>query len=195
MRKIPSHLENPFDDILLETADYSVDKLYNAGFTPNGVTTLSLIFGLLSIYFLCIESYMMSSIMYLISYYFDCLDGHLARKYNMISEFGDYYDHIKDYFVGILILIILFKQYYKIDNNSKYLIWILPVIMLTSCVQMGCQEIHNNNDVPVLKIFKKICKATNKEEAEKILKISKYFGCGTLTLVICGLILLLKYLK
>ena len=31
-----------------------------------------------------------------VGYFFDCMDGHFARKYNMVTEFGDMYDYITD---------------------------------------------------------------------------------------------------
>ena len=45
---------------------------------------------------LCNNNYILACIYYFISYFFDVLDGIYAREYNMVSEFGDYYDHIKD---------------------------------------------------------------------------------------------------
>jgi len=39
------------------------------------------------------------------------MDGHYARKYKMTSKFGDLYDHIKDYTILALMLIIIFMRY------------------------------------------------------------------------------------
>ena len=44
------------------------------------------------------------AIILLIFYFMDCLDGHFARKYNMVTVFGDYFDH----FVDILSLSLLY---------------------------------------------------------------------------------------
>jgi len=47
------------------------------------------------------NQFALSAFSYLISYMFDCWDGYYARKYNMESKFGDYYDHVSDMFIGI----------------------------------------------------------------------------------------------
>jgi hypothetical protein len=64
------------------------------GFTPNGITTLSLIFGIASAYYLYKGKIYMFALLYTISYFFDVMDGHFARKYKMVSKGGDYYDNV-----------------------------------------------------------------------------------------------------
>ena len=50
MRKIDSNLENPIDNILIDICDFILPTLKVLNFTPNMLTTISLIFGLLSVY-------------------------------------------------------------------------------------------------------------------------------------------------
>jgi hypothetical protein len=50
MRKIERDDENPIDNIIIDSCDIIKPYFYKLGFTPNGITTLSLIFGLLSKY-------------------------------------------------------------------------------------------------------------------------------------------------
>ena len=71
------------------------------------LTSLSLIITLIGIYLLNNQYYISSSILIFIGYYFDCADGLLARKYNMTSKFGDYYDHIRDHIKIILLFIVI----------------------------------------------------------------------------------------
>jgi hypothetical protein len=207
MRKIPSYLDNPIDNLILLTANVSTDILYNLGLTPNGITTLSLLTGLLSIYKFTQGKYYLSAATYALSYYFDCLDGHMARRYKMTSKFGDYYDHIKDILVGFLLLYYVGSFYYKIQSGWKYISLIIPLLILLSCVQIGCQEIYvsddntnllNSNELnsnELIGKFKDFCPAKNKKETIKLLHLTRYFGSGSLILTICGLIALCECLK
>lgn len=195
VRKVPKYLENPFDDLFLNTADFSVDLLYKLGFTPNGVTTLSLLFGVFCIIEFRRSRYISSSIMYLISYYFDCLDGHLARKYNMVTEFGDYYDHIKDYIIGGIVFYHLFYEYFNLDTNWKYLIILLPIFAISSVVHFGCQEVYYQYSTPLMDSLRGVCIVQTKEEAVEVMKYTRFFGIGSLTIVICALIALLFVFK
>ena len=116
-RKIPEELENPIDNILIELAEKLNPYFYKLGFNPNGVTTLSLIFGILSCYFYYLKYYLFSSISMFISYFFDVMDGNFARRYNMQTQFGDYYDH-ELYLLSIRHGILLMKKL-KIRNMRK----------------------------------------------------------------------------
>jgi len=50
------------------------NSFYSLNFTANNITTISVIFGVCSIYSLYKEQYVLSAIMLLISYFFDILD-------------------------------------------------------------------------------------------------------------------------
>ena len=123
MRKIESNLENPIDNILIDICDFILPTLKVLNFTPNILTTISLIFGLLSVYCLFREDKKCFAIFYLVSYFFDCVDGMMARKYNMVSRFGDIYDHTKDCLVFGLIM---FCSIIFIAADSKLKSWFLP---------------------------------------------------------------------
>ena len=98
MRKLPNELENPFDNLVYVFVERLSPLFYHFGLTPNSITSLSLLCGIYSAFLLFKKSYFLSILFYLISYIFDCLDGYNARKYKMMSKFGDYYDHISDTF-------------------------------------------------------------------------------------------------
>jgi len=65
-----------------------------------------------------------SFIFYLIQYNFDSVDGYHARRKNMITEFGDHYDHITDLIVTGILLYMIYKRYKKINFfiKNKYII-------------------------------------------------------------------------
>ena len=51
MRKIPREYENPIDNINLDFAEFMCPYFKVLNLTPNDLTTISFIFGLLSVYF------------------------------------------------------------------------------------------------------------------------------------------------
>jgi hypothetical protein len=52
MRKIPREYENPIDSVLLDWCEQIVPFFHKNNMTPNDLTTISLLFGLLSAYLL-----------------------------------------------------------------------------------------------------------------------------------------------
>ena len=52
MRKIDSDYENPIDNVLIDSGIKTLPFFKSIGFTPNLITTLSLIFGLISVFYL-----------------------------------------------------------------------------------------------------------------------------------------------
>lgn len=121
---------------------------------------------------------MLSAIFYIISYFFDCLDGYYARKYDMTSKFGDFYDHISD----LSKVILLFIAMYHINKNKASKVIIISLIFsILLGIHLGCQEkfaIFTKNNM-YLASFKKFCPCDNKN----IMKYTKWFGCGTLVLI------------
>ena len=102
MRKIPKNLENPIDNAIIDICDPLSEFFHYLHFVPNDITTLSLIFGILSVLLLYRGQTIASVVFYFISYIFDCCDGYYARKYKMCTKLGDIYDHFKDWTVNIM---------------------------------------------------------------------------------------------
>jgi len=138
MRKIPLEYESPVDNVLLFLGDEVIRVAKNLGMTPNGLTTLSLIFGMGSVYALQNDRYVMFGICYMISYFFDCIDGAMARKYKMVSKFGDWYDHTKDLLVFGLIIYVCLRKF-PITKN-KYVYGGLALMYLIDIIHIDCQE-------------------------------------------------------
>ena len=185
MRKIKSEFENPFDNILIDLSDIISPYFNKMNFTPNGITTLSLITGLLSCYFLHKNKPFLSVSLLFLSYFFDCLDGFYARKYNMVSKFGDYYDHVKDIVVNLLLLYILYNRN-KDKLNKKEIIIFSFVFCLFYCimsVHFSLQEIiyDKPEESDTLGYLTKY--VDNKEQAENLITYTRYFGCGTVILL------------
>jgi hypothetical protein len=186
MRKIDSTLENPIDNIFLHLAEWLSPILYKTGHTPNIITTYSFISGLISLYFLYLNRRKEFAVLFVLSYIFDCIDGHFARRYDMITEFGDFYDHLTDVLIPFGILVILGIKYYQRRSFPKLSVLILlaSLIFLT-LVQFGCQQKYISNDKKIQESLDKLIPlCPNKER----IHISKYFGSGTLIVVIAILV-------
>jgi phosphatidylglycerophosphate synthase len=177
MRKIISGHENPIDNVLLQIVD-KTEKYHRAlDLTPNHLTTISLLFGILGAYFFYNNNKKIAIIFLILAYYYDCMDGHYARKYNMTSEFGDYYDHVSDFFKFGLLFYVMHKL-----NPEKFM-KILPFIIIFGLilgVHMGCQEKNSNHTSvqPVLDKLKNMCHNKN------WIEFTRFFGCGTQVLAV-----------
>lgn len=176
VRKIPSEIENPIDDIIITMADKS-DFIYKKiNMTPNHITTLSLIFGIFAVQQLYVGNNALSVVLFLISYYYDCMDGNYARKYNMETIFGDYYDHFSDWFKYLALFVVMYKL------NPKKAQTVIPIILFfcgLMTIHFGCQEkLYNRHDKqPLMSKQRYLC------PNEKFVNYTKYFGSGTMIMV------------
>lgn len=181
MRKIPCEYENPVDNIFIYLCQY--DAIYrNLGMTPNNLTSISLIISLLSSYFLFKGNNVLAAILFLVSYYYDCLDGYYAREYNMVTEFGDYYDHISDITKMVVLLSVMF-----VKNKNKFVptFGVLLVLYILMSMHLGCQEkMYPKKKKDSLSILEQLCPNPS------MIQYTKYFGVGTLHIIIAVIILL-----
>ena len=135
------------------------------------------------------NDYRNAAIYYMISYIFDCYDGYYARKYNMVTKFGDYYDHIHDLTKHILLFYVLYKK-----DPKKTIKYIPIVILLTiaTFIHMKYQEdYYNRHDESKTLNFNYLLgiKKVSINVAKRRLKYTRYFGCGTFYMVITMMIL------
>ena len=197
--KVHESLEDPLSALFYDISDSVSPFLYDIGITPNVITTfrMMLIIFVFTYYF-NVQSYNIAAIIYIVAYFGDCLDGHMARKYNMETNIGDYYDHIVDTVSTIITL------YFISMNMSKNYTWILLIIYMLlffSIVQLGCQEkyLENTNNVNKinsnsLKLTQYLCPSdSNNNNTENIMRFAKYFGVGTYMFVVTIVIWNFKY--
>jgi phosphatidylglycerophosphate synthase len=182
MRKIEKVYENPIDDILITISENTQDIFHNIGFNPNGITTLSLLFGIMATKQILNKNFKYAGILFLLAYFFDCMDGNMARTYNEVSVFGDYYDHFSDF---IKIILVLWALYIVDANKLKKIFPIIVILFILSFVHLGCQELYYNNNSntsgetsSTLSILNYICIA-NKDNVTEYMKYTKYIGSGT----------------
>jgi phosphatidylglycerophosphate synthase len=197
IRKLPRDLENPIDNIILDIVTFIQPLFKKLKLTPNIITTLSILSGIISTYFILNKNFILGGILYLLAYVLDCADGNYARTFNLCSKFGDYYDHFGDVFKFILVIYSLNKMK-TIHTDKEAFNTIILFIMLFSYgsfIQLACQQIYYNNEYNIintsdtLNFLYKLCPA-NKENVTKFLKVTRYVGNGTLMLFITMIILI-----
>jgi phosphatidylglycerophosphate synthase len=187
MRKIPSRLECPIDNIIIGYLSEPLSIiLRHHNFTPNGITTLSLFWGAMSVAAMY-YSWVLSGVIFMaLSYIMDCVDGYYARKYDMVTMFGDYYDHSKDIVVFLIYSYVIYHR-----NCTKLSVWeweiyatILLLFLSASTFYIACQEAYygRHNETPSLRIITKW--VSSQKQAEKYLRIWRFFGSGTFMSVV-----------
>lgn len=198
MRKIPPELENPIDNVLIDLGEFLSEYFRALNLTANDLTTISFVTGMFAVYLFAYEKYALSAIFYMISYTFDCFDGGYARKYNMTSKFGDYYDHISDYIINGAMIFLISRKFLELgnDNPKKYVPLLMIPLSILMLIHFGCQEKYSNSNSNkkknggLISYLRFICPTNKKTEIEKHLRFSRFFGSATFVLAMCSLILL-----
>ena len=173
------HIDTFLTNMYLPTIDF-----WNSiRFTPNMLTTLGLISSSLCLYYFYHKKPLHSIIFLILRCYFDYADGLLARKYSLVSKFGDKYDHFVDLSFGIGFFVIIFLK----SNDRKYLLPILGLFYFLFTVHMGCveNEYSKSNDLhadeeTTISYLKKLCFKP---------KLMRYFDNGTLYIVMSIIVL------
>jgi phosphatidylglycerophosphate synthase len=111
--------------------------------TPNIVTLISLIFGLLSAFFVFKHSIVLSIVFLNISFILDCVDGQLARVKRLESDFGMWLDNISDRIVENAIVLSIALAYL---HDKMILIGSLFLLFLNmQYAYMSDMVIYQNN--------------------------------------------------
>jgi len=188
-------LESKYDGIIDNLISFFIPShsKYLNNLTPNQITTISVFFSILTIFFYYKKYYLIAGITFILSYIYDCLDGYHARRKNMITKKGDWYDHITDVLFNNLIFLMIFNNFRK----TKYLIYICIIfifLLITTSIHFGCQEqIYKKKNKFKSTYFNSfISQCLNKKNPSKILQYSRYFSSGMLILYMTILILLTK---
>lgn len=97
-----------------------------AGFdvTPNQLTTLSLLSGIIAAVCLASERYGVrvgGALLFVLSYILDNCDGDIARLKNLSSRFGEFYDTFCDWLIHAVLFTALGYGEYKISGSTIWL--------------------------------------------------------------------------
>jgi len=190
-RKICSDHENPIDKTLVymceKVAEFIRSKDTYKIITPNMITTVGLLMGVIAIALLYKKQYYLAFIFFWLCYFFDCLDGYYARRYDMVTQFGDYYDHFRDIFVNVAVSILIYQQLSTPEEKSVFtIVFIVSIILMFT--HFGCQEMNSaiTDNNACLKILSPLI------GHKEYIDYTKYFGNGTFTMVISLFILYLS---
>ena len=186
MRKLPTNFENPVDNFIYLFVP-SQSKLFDK-LSPNMITTISVIFSTLSIYYFIKDKYELSTLFYILSYFYDCVDGFHARRKNQVTTFGDYYDHMSDNIANLIFFYLLYNKF-KNKNYFIYIIIFITIFNILMYCHLTLQEIYYD-DKP--SSFLNILQIKDKKLI-KYINFTKFFGCGTAVVLISSLILFSKY--
>jgi phosphatidylglycerophosphate synthase len=137
VNKIPSHQECPVDVLLLGAIDTHLDYYERAKISPNAVTTCSIVCGIYSAYCILHRRFTHGALFFAAAYYFDCVDGKLARKFNKVTVFGDYYDHFGDLFKLVIVMYAIHRVKPKAFRRVRHWFLLLATGML---LHLGVQE-------------------------------------------------------
>lgn len=192
-QKIPKSLDNPLDNIIYSLADQINPYFYRLHMTPNQITTLSLIFLLMSVGAIVRHKPVLFAFLYLLSYFFDCADGSYARRYKMTSKYGDLYDHGKDILGFIIICYVILIRY----RNQFTLVSGLTSVLIFSLflVQTGCEQRYINDSGSSLNLSKYFCPSQGRKNIRQTMKWTRYFGAGSFTVFFTLLVVWLMYSK
>ena len=181
MKKAPDNLLHPIDNVLYDWCEPISVAAKKLDFTPNDLTTVSLIFGLLAIVFLCRNNPILAVSCYFISFIFDNADGYYARKYKMTTKFGDIYDHVKDWVVNIAFFaLLIYRNKHKLTNIQwGIVVVIFGGLLLMECIYFAALSKYQGNDDKSFCLGWLSKYVKTKEDAEKMLKWVKYFGAST----------------
>lgn len=173
-RKIPRHLENPFDNMFIDASTFINRHL--SLLHPNHLTTASLLTGLLAAYVIYHASSpahtIVAATLVAVSYLLDCMDGNHARMYDRVTVFGDWYDHLSD--ISKYTLIYTAVAVSSLPYSCKVAFFTTIALMLTTYVHLGCQEkVYPKASPDSLSILEPIC------PEPAYITTTRYFGMGT----------------
>ena len=180
VNKLSDEHECPLDIHMFKFIDTHLHVYHTLGLTPNMVTTLAFLFGLFAAYQIIQKNFVVAAMLWIFSYYFDCVDGKLARQYNMVTKFGDYYDHVCDILKYIAVCYALFRiNRYTIRKHQWPFIIIIGILTFLSGVHMGYQEsVYNKKEESsVLNILQQL--VAFDQHPHQTIQYTRHFGCGT----------------
>jgi phosphatidylglycerophosphate synthase len=195
MRKIPRDLDNPIDNLLIDSARYVNPILKCMRFTPNMVTVMSGVCQFAGIHAFYNDYCRIAAGLFFLGYYWDVIDGNYARQYRMTSAFGDKLDHGKDVIVIGELCRVLYV--YPFTMSFRYVVGTCGAFFTYMiCMYLGAQERyyakHNPKDVSQsLSVLTKVQKGS----PETILQVSKWFNAGSANLFVSILMFAFPWLK
>ncbi len=145
-----SHSDSPIIDryIIRKISGFITDLLVKTPITPNQVTIISLILGIVSAAFFSHGAHtytIIAGVFYFVSTVFDQCDGEVARFKHMTSDFGKTFDIIVDSIVNATITIGITIAIYKTNGSGLTIIAGL-LAMMGIVISLLLTTYFNNNE-------------------------------------------------
>lgn len=128
---------NPFIDL-------GANILLKCKLTPNSVSIIALIIGILSSVLLYFDKLILAVAFLWISGYLDSVDGAMARKKNLTSAFGTLLDITFDRIVELSIILVLAL---KFENSRLELLILTMMILISMTIFLTVGALAKNNGV------------------------------------------------
>jgi CDP-diacylglycerol--glycerol-3-phosphate 3-phosphatidyltransferase len=122
-----SLLPAPLKKAFLELLDPVADWFIRSGLRPNGITTISFLVLAASGVAFGLSSLTLGAVLLLVSGIFDLLDGKVARRGQMTTRFGAFYDSVMDR-VGEAFVYTGLAVYFMTTHGQRW-----PVLGLLAC--------------------------------------------------------------
>lgn len=173
---------SPIENIFTKISQKLSPKIYNLPLEkpidPNAITSLGVIAMIYSIYSLN-ENKILSCIFFaFIAQYLDNLDGYYAKKYNLDTTIGKYYDHLADN-IKILGLIFVFYILYENKITVYHIIFFIILSLIGNinyAIRIRLKDINNENFDYHLKPYNYLGKLFgSKENLIYLSKITRFF--------------------
>lgn len=182
-RKIPEHLDDVVDNALFKIVYVIHPAFKTMGFTANGITILSAIVQTTGVYAIYHSHFALGGILYFVGYFFDVMDGWYARKYKMVSSYGDKLDHYSDIIVHVLLYAcVTFHPVFTLQVKAMWYAMALTFLFLSS-LHLACKdELYYKGKLTgtTLDILRPLCKYVNND----MMQYLRWVGTGTLNLMV-----------
>jgi phosphatidylglycerophosphate synthase len=181
MAKYERELMHPVEALEYDAASVVGDVLWDMGFVPNDITMLSYATGVGAVAALVQGQYALSAGMLGISFFADCCDGACARRHNAESSYGDALDHVTDWLVFVMLIIVVAKTQ-KLSAKEWIAFGLITMVLLgLLAVHVGSEELlldaksgTQGENRESLQIFTKLCPTP--EHPEETLRWSRWCG-------------------
>lgn len=190
--KIPDEYGDFVSTQFYKLSDIIEPTLFQLNITPNSITITRILMTVWGTTIVETHS-LIAGFTILTGYFMDCLDGHYARRYGLVSNIGDYLDHIGDV-VGYSV--ISWTLLPVLWPTHPYLILVMMMLTSTSIVQVSLEERYRKTrtigqNSQSLDLISPICDPERNPllsiSLEKNLLFLRYLGSGTLFLYISWL--------
>ena len=113
------------------------------------------------------------------------MDGQMARTYQMVSPFGDAYDHATDIIVNVMLFILIWTKYK--DVIPIWCIGLIAMATVLMAMSTGCQQLYCADDTRTefLGVTAKMC------PSRESIVWTRFFGTGTWQWFITWLVIFL----